>query len=258
RLLVTSLVLPALALADNNPTSSVDQLSEPFVDQITGLPMERFVDPWTSFAFAFALPEAQQPASLIGQLSLPLVDGQGWGFFGLGDDSNKNAVLAVWPDGQGGVTASFRQSSHINRPPVVKTDFQVRPLPDGIFVNETLLTYTFLCENCLDVNLERDDETGDAVMAWGLSGKRPRGRATDNAARLGSRERGFGLFTARLGEAKTTDFDAVAATALDAVPAVARVQTELRRAIEDDVANNTSGDETDGVNGNSDNDANSD
>ncbi|KAF5641501.1 cellobiose dehydrogenase [Fusarium sp. NRRL 25303] len=58
RILATSLLFPALALADDEPTSSTDQVSEPFVDQVTGLTMERFFGARTSFAFALALPDA--------------------------------------------------------------------------------------------------------------------------------------------------------------------------------------------------------
>lgn len=249
---LTSVFLPTLALAqdDDEPTSSPSQFSEPFQDQITGLPMERFFGARTSFGFAFALPEVQTaPAgSFIGQLSFPLVNGEGWGAFGLTGDMEGNFILAVWPDGGGGVMASFRQATDEDNPPEVAGDFQVRPLPDGVSVNATSLTYTFLCENCLDstFGLGADAASGDAVMGWALSEQPPLGDPSDPGARLGFHERGFGPFTARLGAAGTAEFDAIAATALEPVPASANAVAAVAGAFGEGSGDDDSGDELDG------------
>ncbi|KAF5697404.1 cellobiose dehydrogenase [Fusarium mundagurra] len=223
RILATSLLLPALALADDEPTSSTDQVSEPFVDQVTGLTMERFFGVRTSFTFALALPDSA-PAngtagSFIGQLQFPLANGEGWGAAGLTGDMEGNFILAAWPDGKGGVMASFRQAIDEDNPAEVKGNFKVRPIPDGVSVNETSLLYTFLCENCLDSTLGLGPEAavGNAVMGWALSERPPRGDPSNPGAFLGFHERGFGPFTARLAQAKTAGFDAVAAKALDPV-----------------------------------------
>ncbi|KAF1941480.1 CBD9-like protein [Clathrospora elynae] len=211
--------------ADDEPTSSTSQLSTPFVDQTTGLPMERFFGARTSFAFALALPAtpplAGKTSSFIGQLSFPLVNGQGWGAMGLTGDMEGNFILAAWPDSNGGVMASFRQATNEDNPPEVTGNFSVRPLPDGVVANATSLSYTFLCENCIDASLGLaiDTTTGNAVMGWALSEKSPSGSAADPGAFLGFHERGFGPFTARLAAAATPQFDAVAATALSPVAA---------------------------------------
>lgn len=205
---------------DDEPTSSISQVSTPLIDQTTGLRMERFFGARTSFGFAFALPTTPPPAgtagSFIGQLTFPLVDGAGWGAMGLTGDMEGNFILAAWADGNGGVMASFRQATNEDDPPEVTGGFAVRPLPDGVVVNATLLSYTFLCENCIDpaLGLVADAATGNAVMGWALSERSPRGDPADPGAFLGLHERGFGPFTARLGEAATAQFDAVAATAL--------------------------------------------
>lgn len=225
RVIVTTLLLPAFALAqdDDDPTSSTRQFSEPFLDQVTGLQMERFFGARTQFGFAFALPEAQPvgpgAGSFIGQLSFPLVNGEGWGSFGLTGDMEGNFILAVWPDGNGDVMASFRQATDEDNPPEVAGAFQVRPLPDGVTVNSTFLSYTFLCENCLDSTLGLGPEAtaGNAVMGWALSERPPVGNPADPGAFLDFHERGFGPFTARLGQAKAAGFAAVAATALTPV-----------------------------------------
>ncbi|KAI8650454.1 CDH-cyt domain-containing protein [Fusarium keratoplasticum] len=255
-LLVTTLLLPALALAqdDDEPTSSTNQFSQPFVDQITGLNMERFFGARTSFGFAFALPEAQPGAgagSFIGQLSFPLVNGQGWGSFGLTGDMEGNFILAVWPDGKGGVMASFRQATNEDSPPEVAGQFRVRPLPEGVSVNSTSLLYTFLCENCLDSTLGLGPEAtaGNAVMGWALSERPPRGDPADPGAFLGFHERGFGPFTARLAQAKTAGFDAVAATALGPVGDSGNAVAAVPGAFEDGSGDEDSGDEGGAIGG---------
>ena len=228
-------ILTTLSTAQDSdePTSSASQVSAPFVDQTTGLTMERFFGARTQFGFAMAMPPAAPvagtPSSFIGQLSFPLVNGQGWGAMGLTGDMEGNFILAVWPDGAGSVMASFRQATNEDNPPEVTGNFAVRPLPDGIVVNATSLSYTFLCENCIDATLGlSQDATGNAVMGWALSEQPPNGNPANPGAFLGFHERGFGPFTARLGNAATAQFDAIAATALapiaasgNAVPAVA-------------------------------------
>ncbi|KAM5345265.1 hypothetical protein ACJ41O_011127 [Fusarium nematophilum] len=251
RIVLTTLLLPALTLAqdDDEPTSSTDQFSEPFVDQVTGLQMERFFGARTSFGFAFALPETQPAtggaASFIGQLSFPLVNGEGWGSFGLTGDMEGNFILAVWPDGNGGVMASFRQATDEDNPPEVAGDFRVRPLPDGVSVNSTSLLYTFLCENCLDSSLGLGPEAtaADATMGWALSERPPRGDPSDPGAFLGFHERGFGPFTARLGQAKTAGFEAVAARALDPVGASGNAVAAVAGAFAEGSGDEDSGDE---------------
>ncbi|OBR09491.1 Cellobiose dehydrogenase [Colletotrichum higginsianum IMI 349063] len=201
---------------DDEPTSSAAQRSAPFVDQATGLPMERFFGARTQFGFAMALPEEPSPSSFIGQLSFPLVDGAGWGAMGLTGDMEGNFFLAAWPDGRGGVMATFRQATDEENPPEVTGRFAVRPIADGVSVNATSLTYTFLCENCLDATLGLGPEAAgagaDAVMGWALSERAVRNPG-DPGANLGFHERGFGPFTARLGSARSAGFGAVAATA---------------------------------------------
>jgi hypothetical protein len=218
-------LLVSSTYAGDDATSSASQVSEPFVDQTTGLQMERFFGARTSFSFALAMPStpvtAGNASSFIGQLTFPLKNGQGWGAMGLTGDMEGNFILAAWPDGNGGVMASFRQATNEDNPPEVTGGFSVRLIPDGTSVNATSLTYTFLCENCIDstLGLALDPTTGNAVMGWALSERPPRGNAADAGARLDFHERGFGPFTARLGAAVSTQFDAVAATALDPVPA---------------------------------------
>lgn len=89
---ILCLFLATISVAQDSdePTSSAAQITTPFTDQTTGLRMERFFGARTSFGFGFALPStpsaAGQASSFIGQLSFPLVNGQGWGAMGLTGD----------------------------------------------------------------------------------------------------------------------------------------------------------------------------
>ncbi|OAL44518.1 CBD9-like protein [Pyrenochaeta sp. DS3sAY3a] len=205
----------------DDPTSSASQFSSPSTDPLTGLTTQRFFGARTQFTFALAMPSttsassiATTPSSFIGTLSFPLVAGQGWGAMGLTGDMEGNFILAVWPDGGGDVVASFRQATDEDNPPEVTGTFAVRPLPGGTSVNSTFLSYTFLCENCLDASLGVSVQaSGNAVMGWALSERSPRGDVRDPGAFLGFHERGFGPFTARLGDAGAVGFEGVAATA---------------------------------------------
>ncbi|KFA63856.1 hypothetical protein S40285_04472 [Stachybotrys chlorohalonatus IBT 40285] len=257
RFVAAAFLLPAFVLADD-PTSSASQFSEPFLDQVTGLQMQRFFGARTTFAFAFSLPETQQPsgpaASFIGQMTFPLVNGEGWGALGLTGEMEGNFILAAWPDGNGGIMASFRQATDEDNPPEVAGTFQVRPIPDGVQVNETFLTYTFLCENCLDstLGLGLEATAGDAVMGWALSERQPLGDPADPGAQLGFHERGFGPFTARLGQAKAAGFEAVAARAAASQAASARAVAAVPGAFtdgsgEEDGGGEESGDEGGGM-----------
>jgi hypothetical protein len=253
-------LLSTFTYAGDDETSAASQFSEPFVDQTTGLNMEQFFGARTSSSFAFATPAANTSStSFIGQLAFPLKASLGWGAMGLTGDMEGNFILAAWPDGKGGVMASFRQATNEDNPPEVTGNFNVRPITDGTQVNATSLSYTFLCENCLDPTLGLSlDATGNAVMGWALSEKASLGDAADAGARLDFHERGFGPFTARLGAAATTQFEAIAATALTSVAAskkaVAAVAGSGDEGDDDNDKKATGGKEKDGDNDSDDED----
>ena len=243
-----ALLLFSIAHADD-ATLSIAHFSEPFADQATGLKMERFFGARTTFGFAFAVPTtfdaAANASSFLGQLTFPLKNGQGWGAMGLTGDMEGNFILAAWPDGKGGVMASFRQATDEDNPPEVTGAFKVRPIPEGTSVIATFLTFTFLCENCIDssLGLKIDTTTGNAVMGWALSERPSRGNAADPGARLDFHERGFGPFTARLKTAATDQFDTIAATALDPISASSRAVASVSGAARAGSGNESGGDE---------------
>lgn len=206
---------------DDEPTSSAAQVSAPFVEPVTGLAMEQFFGARTQFGFAMTMP-ATPGADFIGQLSFPLVNGAGWGGMGLIGDMENNFILAAWPDGAGGVMASFRQATNEDNPPEVVGNFAVRPIAEATTVSDTALNFTFLCEGCLDsaLGLGPESAAADAVMGWALSERSVENPASADTF-IGFHERGFGPFTMRMGKARSADFETVAATAGEPIAASA-------------------------------------
>ncbi|KAI6360774.1 hypothetical protein MCOR25_006662 [Pyricularia grisea] len=256
QIIALNLAFPVLAApAPKEPTSDKTSTTTPFTEPATSIPMQRFFGARTSFALGIALPTAQNSTSFIGQMSFPLGNGVGWGAMGFTGSMEGNFILAVWPDGKGGVTASFRQATNEDDPPEVTGKFKVRPIAKGVVVNNTALTYTFLCENCLDATLGLGVEqtAADAVMGWALSHKAVQ-NPTDPGAFLAFHEQGFGPFTARLAQAKAPDdvFNAVAATAGEPAQSSRKARAPTPGAFE-----NGSGDESGGNSGD-DSDSDSD
>lgn len=212
-LILLLLSVKIVAQDDDEPTSSAAQVSTAFTEAVTGLTMERFFGARTTFGFAMTMPETPVD-SYIGQMTFPLVNGAGWGAVGLTGDMENNFFLAAWSDGAGGVMASFRQGTNEDDPPEVVGNFAVRPIAAATAVNNSFLTFTFLCEGCVNTALGLGAEaTGaDGVMGWALSEQAVADQRSPDA-QLGFHERGFGPFTMRLAQARSASFETVAAQA---------------------------------------------
>lgn len=212
-LILFLLSVRTVAQDDDEPTSSAAQISTAFTEAATGLTMERFFGARTTFGFAMTMPETPVD-SFIGQMSFPLVNGAGWGAIGLTGDMENNFFLATWADGAGGVMASFRQGTNEDDPPEVVGNFAVRPIAEATAVNDSFLTFTFLCEGCMDsaLGLGAEATGADGVMGWALSEQAVANPGSPDG-QLGFHERGFGPFTMRLAQARSTSFEAVAAQA---------------------------------------------
>ncbi|TWU71844.1 hypothetical protein ED733_002739 [Metarhizium rileyi] len=162
-----------------------------FTDAATNISFQRFFGAKTSFAFGIALPEAPNN-SFIGQLSFPLSDGAGWGGWSLTDDMKGPLLMAA---------LGRRHES-------LTDNFKARPIATGTSVNSSSLTYTFLCEECLDEALElvATAATGTAKMGWALGSNKVENSASP-AAMLNFHHLGFGGFQAQLAEARSAQFD---------------------------------------------------
>ncbi len=83
-------------------------------------------------------------------------------------------LLAAWPNGNA-VTSSFRVAENEDdSPPEVSGAFKVVPIEAGTVANGTHMTFTFLCQNCIDgsLGLGAGDTLGTFEMGWALASKK--------------------------------------------------------------------------------------
>ncbi|KAK2005722.1 CBD9-like protein [Colletotrichum eremochloae] len=186
-----------------------------FTDPVTNISFQRFFGAKSGFAFGIALPQNPND-SFIGQMSFPLASGAaGWGGWSLTSDMKGPLLMAAWASPDGQVLSSFRQAANEDdNPPEVTGKFNVRPIASGTSVNGSFLTYTFLCQGCLDASfgLGAADTAGTFEMGWAL-GDKAVGNPGSSAAVLNFHNVGFGGFDADLQAARFADFDAWAALA---------------------------------------------
>ncbi|KAK0104845.1 hypothetical protein ONS95_005111 [Cadophora gregata] len=187
-------------------TFSNAQTTAPFSDPVTGIQFQRFFGARTQFGFGIALPE-NPTTDFIGQMTFPLTAAGGWGGIGLADDMVGPLLLAAWPNGNT-VESSFRLASEEEAsPPVATGSFSVVPIPSGTSVNATNLSFTFLCQNCIDSRLgfSAGNTLGTFGMAWALAG-RPVSDPADGATELSFHDKGFDTFDAQLNAARSPLF----------------------------------------------------
>ncbi|KAL2059830.1 hypothetical protein VTL71DRAFT_9985 [Oculimacula yallundae] len=185
-----------------------------FVDPITNISFQRFFGAKSQFAFGIALPE-NPTTDFIGQMSYPTPNNQGWGGISLADDMVGPLLLAAWPDGQT-VRSSFRVAkTEDESPPVAVGTFNIVPIPQGTNVNGTHMTFTFLCQNCIDSKLgfaASSTSAGAFEMGWALASKAV-STPTSNATELSFHNSGFDSFDAQLSLARSASFGDWAALA---------------------------------------------
>ncbi|KAH7403690.1 putative cellobiose dehydrogenase [Cadophora sp. MPI-SDFR-AT-0126] len=182
------------------------QTTAPFTDPVTGIQFQRFFGAKTQFAFGIALPE-NPTTDFIGQMTFPLTAAGGWGGIALADDMVGPLLLAAWPNGNA-VESSFRLASTEDAsPPVVTGNFSVVPIPSGTSVNASSMSFTFLCQNCIDSKLgfAAGNTLGTFGMAWALAG-RPVSTPADPATTLSFHDKGFDEFDAQLNSARSPLF----------------------------------------------------
>ncbi|OAA39389.1 Cellobiose dehydrogenase, cytochrome [Metarhizium rileyi] len=117
-------------------------------------------------------------------------------------------------DGGPGPTArksylhSDKPSTRKTTTPEVTDNFKARPIATSTSVKSSSLTYTFLCEECLDeaLGLVATAATRTAKMGWALGSNKVENSASP-AAMLNFHHLGFGGFQAQLAEARSAQFD---------------------------------------------------
>ncbi|KAF2106966.1 hypothetical protein BDV96DRAFT_458923, partial [Lophiotrema nucula] len=187
--------------------SSYAQQTAPFTDPLTGIQFQRFFGAKTQFAFGIALPE-NPSTDFIGQMSFPVKAGAGWGGIALHDDMEGPLLLTAWPNGNS-VVSSFRVAQNEDdSPPVVSGQFQVAQIDSGTVANDTHMTFTFLCKNCVGdskLGFTAQDTGGNFGMGWALA-DRAVSNPANPAATLPFHNSGFDEFTALLSQARSPLF----------------------------------------------------
>lgn len=177
-------LLPLLLLAGS--VHAADQQTTAFTDPLTNISFQRFLGARTGFSFGIALPE-NPSTDFIGQMSTPMPNRQGWGGVALQGDMEGPLLLCAWPNGDA-VVSTFRVAKNEDdSPPVVTGNFRVTPIDQGTVVNDTHMTFTFLCQNCIGdakTSFTAQDTAGDFEMGWALADT-PVSNAADPAAILG-------------------------------------------------------------------------
>lgn len=96
-------------------------------------------------------------------------------------------LLCAWPNGDK-VVSSFRVArNEDDSPPVVQGSFSVAQIDQGTVVNDTHMTFTFLCKNCIGdfkTTFTAQDTAGSFGIGWALADTAV-SNAADPAATLG-------------------------------------------------------------------------
>lgn len=188
----------------------------PYTDPNTGITFETYLDSDLSFSFGMVLPETIG-TDFIGQVVVPLTNGEGWGGISLGGDMTKHLLFVAWPNGEDIVTSFRLASSYAN--PAVYTDTTVNALPiaNGTFVNSTHLSYTFLCSGCIIGGTTTFAATDSSpIIGYAISTSNPTTVSSSSSALVyhdaGSMEYGFSASSAQAANYATWASWASAAT----------------------------------------------
>ncbi|KAL5627656.1 hypothetical protein BROUX41_003809 [Berkeleyomyces rouxiae] len=192
-------------------SAAMAQVLEPYSDPLTGINFGRHVDPASGFSVGIALPKTIG-TDFIGQITVPV--SAGYGAISLGGSMTNTILVVAQPSGSD-VVASLRTATGYTNPEVLTTNstFELMPIKEGVSVNSSSFTYTFLCKGCItgdDRSWTSTDTT--ATIGWALSST-----ALDDpsnaAGALTYHGSGFGLFGAPFANATSTEYDTWAAMA---------------------------------------------
>ncbi|KAL2888308.1 Cellobiose dehydrogenase [Ceratocystis lukuohia] len=195
-------------------SAAMAQSLEPYTDPLSGIKFGRHTDPASGFSVGLALPQTIG-TDFIGQITVPV--SAGYGAISLGGSMTNTILLIAQPSGSD-VVASLRTASGYTNPEVLTTNstFDVMPIKEGISVNSTAFTYTFLCKGCItgdDRSWTSTDTT--ATIGWAYSNEALAEPSNPSGA-LNYHGSGFGLFGAPFVNATSTEYDTWAALATTA------------------------------------------
>ncbi|EYE91315.1 putative cellobiose dehydrogenase [Aspergillus ruber CBS 135680] len=184
--------------------------SSAYSDPATGIDFQRWCDDDSGMCFGMALPETVK-SDFIGQMVVPLSDSKGWGGVSLSPSMTQSLLIAAWPNGDSGV-GSLRQATSYTNPDVYQ-DASIAEIPDGVSVNSTHLTYTFLCKGCIVGSPTSFKASADtSFLGWALSKTNPTTPSSPSSV-LSYHAAGFGTFEVLLSKAKSAKYSTWAAKA---------------------------------------------
>lgn len=174
--------------------------TEPYNDPNTGIDFQRYAN--NEYSFGIAVPETPE-ADLIGQLVVPLTENAGWGAVSLGGGMLNNLLFVAWPNEEEIIT-TFRLTGAYANPDVYTGDVTALPIANGTFINSTHLSYTFLCQGCINDD-SFDGTAASPVFGYAVSATSPEA-ASDASSALTYHAKAFGQFGVDLNGAKSADY----------------------------------------------------
>ncbi|KAK7226869.1 hypothetical protein V2G26_014872 [Clonostachys chloroleuca] len=181
--------------------SAAAQQTWAFTDPNTGIDFQHYFS--KDYSFSIAVPETLG-TDFIGRLVVPITSTGGWGSVSLRGGMLRSLLFVAWADGED-IKTSFRMAGSYANPDVyTASTVNALPIANGTFVNSTHLSYTFLCENCVNATVTNlANET--PILGWAISAENPT-TVTDSASALTYHAAGFGQYGLNIAAAKSSKY----------------------------------------------------
>ncbi|KAL6399766.1 cellobiose dehydrogenase [Ilyonectria robusta] len=191
------------------------QRASTYSDPNTGIDFQRYLAASYGYSFGIALPETVG-SDFIGQMVVPVTDGEGWGAVSLKGGMLNSLLFIAWADGED-IQTTFRLAGSYANPDVyTDTEVSAVPIANGTFINSTHISYTFLCEGCVIAN-KTTVANDSPILGWAISDTNPT-TASDSASALSYHAAGFGQFGVDAAAAKSAKYEEWAAWASATTP----------------------------------------
>ncbi|KAH6876361.1 hypothetical protein B0T10DRAFT_585438 [Thelonectria olida] len=179
------------------------QRSSAYADPETGIDFQRYLASSYNYSFGIALPETVG-SDFIGQMVVPKTDNEGWGAVSLKGGMLNSLLFVAWADGED-IKTTFRLTGSYANPDVYSdTEVTALPIANGTFINDTHISYTFLCEGCILAN--KTSLLGESpVLGWAISDTNPT-TPSDATSALSYHAAGFGQFGLDIASAKSDKY----------------------------------------------------
>lgn len=174
--------------------------TEAYNDPNTGIDFQRYAT--NEYSFGIAVPENPE-ADFIGQMVVPLTENAGWGAVSLGGGMLNNLLFVAWPNDEEIIT-TFRLAGAYANPDEYSGDVTALPIANGTFINSTHLSYTFLCQGCINDD-SFDATAATPVFGYAVAATSPE-TASDPVSALTYHAKAFGQYGVNLDGAKSADY----------------------------------------------------